>query len=67
MTQKDAGSVIVVDDDPDVLKITSLISEEPLRMNMESNILRMALIHLVKNATEATPAGGQCNNKDLWR
>jgi signal transduction histidine kinase len=38
--------------------LTVYISEEPLRMNMESNILRMALIHLVRNAIEATPAGG---------
>src|SRR3990172_4411355 len=35
------------------------VSEEPLRMNMEGNILRMALIHLVRNAVEATPAGGR--------
>lgn len=34
------------------------ISEEPLRMNMESNILRMAILHLARNAIEATPAGG---------
>jgi signal transduction histidine kinase len=39
------------------------ISEEPLRMNMESNILRMALIHLVRNAIEATPTGGNVTIK----
>jgi signal transduction histidine kinase len=39
--------------------MTVHISEEPLRMNMASNILRMALIHLVRNAIEATPGGGR--------
>jgi signal transduction histidine kinase len=40
------------------IDLTVHISEKPLRMNMESNILRMALIHLVRNAIEATPTGG---------
>jgi len=40
------------------IDLTVHISEAPLRMNMESNILRMALIHLVRNAIEATPSGG---------
>ncbi len=35
------------------------ISEEPLKINMERNILRMALLHLVRNALEATPEGGK--------
>jgi signal transduction histidine kinase len=37
------------------IDLTVHISEKPLKMNMESNILRMALIHLVRNAIEATP------------
>jgi signal transduction histidine kinase len=41
------------------IDMTVHISEEPLRMNMASNILRMALIHLVRNAIEATPGGGR--------
>lgn len=45
------------------IDLTVNISEEPLRMNMESNILRMALIHLVRNAIEATPAGGSVTIK----
>lgn len=45
------------------IDLTVNISEEPLRMNMESNILRMALIHVVKNAIEATPAGGSVTIK----
>jgi len=45
------------------IDLTVNFSEEPLRMNMESNILRMAFIHLVKNAIEATPAGGSVTIK----
>jgi signal transduction histidine kinase len=41
------------------IDLTAETSGEPLRMNMESNILRMALLHLVRNAIEATPAGGR--------
>jgi len=45
------------------IDLTVTIHEEPLRMNMESNILRMALLHLVRNAIEATPAGGRVTIK----
>ena len=45
------------------IDLTVDISKEPLRMNMESNILRMAIIHLVKNAIEATPAGSSITIK----
>ncbi|MEW6600635.1 MAG: ATP-binding protein [Nitrospirota bacterium] len=34
------------------------ISIEPLRMNMQKDLLRVALFHLIKNAVEATPEGG---------
>lgn len=37
--------------------------EGPLRVNMERNLLRMALLHLVRNALEATPGGGRIDIK----
>ena len=45
------------------IDLTVNISNEPLSMNMESNILRMAILHLVKNAIEATPAGSSITIK----
>ncbi|MDP2278219.1 MAG: HAMP domain-containing sensor histidine kinase, partial [Nitrospirota bacterium] len=37
--------------------------EGPLRVNMERNLLRMALLHLVRNAIEATTGGGRIEIK----
>ena len=37
--------------------------EGPLRVNMERNLLRMALLHLVRNAIEATTGGGRIDIK----
>ncbi len=38
--------------------IAAEISEQPLRINMEKNLLKTALLHLMRNAVEATPSGG---------
>lgn len=38
--------------------ITAEIPEQPLRINMEKNLLRTAFLHLMRNAVEATPSGG---------
>ncbi|HSW65074.1 MAG TPA: sensor histidine kinase [Dissulfurispiraceae bacterium] len=34
-------------------------SEQPLMMNARQNLLAMALLHILKNAVEATPPGGR--------
>ncbi|GBE40963.1 blue-light-activated protein [bacterium BMS3Bbin09] len=34
------------------------ISKEPLRMNMQKDLLRVAIFHIMKNAVEATSKGG---------
>ena len=34
------------------------ISVEPLRINMQKDLMRVALFHVMKNAVEATPEGG---------
>lgn len=40
------------------VKISLNISVEPLRINMQKDLLRVALFHVMKNAVEATPEGG---------
>lgn len=40
------------------VRMTLNISVEPLRINMQKDLLRVALFHLMKNALEATPEGG---------
>jgi PAS domain S-box-containing protein len=35
------------------------ISEQPLNINMQKQLLRVALFHVMRNAIEATPAGGK--------
>ncbi|MEW5744938.1 MAG: hybrid sensor histidine kinase/response regulator [Nitrospirota bacterium] len=34
------------------------LSTQPLRINAEKNLLRVAIFHILRNALEATPAGG---------
>jgi len=40
------------------VKISLNVSVEPLRINMQKDLLRVALFHLMKNAVEATSEGG---------
>lgn len=40
------------------VKMSLKISLEPLRINMQKDLLRVALFHVMKNAVEATPEGG---------
>ncbi|RJR19141.1 MAG: PAS domain S-box protein [Nitrospiraceae bacterium] len=40
------------------VKLSLNLSVEPLRINMQKDLLRVALFHLMKNAVEATPGGG---------
>jgi signal transduction histidine kinase len=35
------------------------LAEQPLKMNMQENLMRVAIQHVLRNALEATPAGGQ--------
>jgi len=41
------------------VSITINISEKPLHINMQKQLLRMALFHILRNAVEATPEGGK--------
>jgi len=40
------------------VKIISKLSDEPLRINMQKNLLKVATYLLIKNSLEATPEGG---------
>lgn len=41
------------------VNISTNISGKPLNINMQKQLLRMALFHILRNAVEATPAGGK--------
>ncbi|UCH82190.1 MAG: PAS domain-containing protein [Nitrospiraceae bacterium] len=41
------------------VKITVRISRDPLRLNMQKDLLRMAIFHVMKNAVEATSKNGK--------
>jgi len=41
------------------VELASNLSEESLKINMEKNLFRAALFHVLRNALEATPAGGR--------
>lgn len=45
------------------IKLVSDISEEPLKTNMQRDLFRVAVLHIVRNAMEATPAGGEISVK----
>jgi signal transduction histidine kinase len=40
------------------IRLMESLSPTPLRMNMQRNLLRAALYHVVRNAIDATPEGG---------
>jgi len=44
--------------EPKNVKIISKLSEEPLRINMQQNLLKVATYLLIKNSLDATPVGG---------
>ncbi len=35
------------------------LSEDPMRINLQRNLLKAAIFHVIRNAIEATPPGGQ--------
>jgi len=41
------------------IKITTKISRDPLRLNMQKDLLRVAIFHIMKNAVEATSKNGE--------
>ncbi|MFZ5996819.1 MAG: two-component system sensor histidine kinase NtrB [Nitrospirota bacterium] len=41
------------------IKLFSDISEKPLKINMQRDLWRVALLQVVRNAIEATPSGGE--------
>jgi signal transduction histidine kinase len=51
-------SVIVKEAKYKGLNMSVNISNEPLRINMQQDLLRVALFHIMKNAVEATSKGG---------
>lgn len=40
------------------LNISFNLSEQPLRINAQKNLLKIAIFHIIRNAIEATPEGG---------
>lgn len=40
------------------IRLEVCLTDEPLRINAQKNLLRVALFHILRNAIEATPAGG---------
>ena len=40
------------------IRLTIARSPEPLKINMEKNLFKTAVLHLIRNAAEATAAGG---------
>jgi PAS domain S-box-containing protein len=42
----------------EIMLITNL-SKQPLKINMQKNLLKAALFHIMRNAIEATPRGGK--------
>lgn len=40
------------------VSLTADLSKRPLFMNMECNLIKQAILHVARNALEATPAGG---------
>ncbi len=52
-------SVIEKDAEYKGLEICINISNEPLRINMQTDLLRVAIFHIIKNAVEATAKGGK--------
>jgi len=41
------------------IRLVSEISEEILKMNMQRDLLQVAILHVIRNAMEATPSGGE--------
>jgi len=62
-TVKSIISVIKKEAASRTIKITADISEEPLKINMQKHLLRIALFHIMRNSIEATPEGGSITVK----
>ncbi len=56
---KDVVSVAKIEAHTKDIDIDMDISEEPLKMNIEDKLMKMALLHLVRNAIEFTPVSGK--------
>jgi signal transduction histidine kinase len=41
------------------LELVVALSEQPLNINMEKNLMKVALCHVIRNAIAATPGGGK--------
>lgn len=51
-------SIIRENADSKGVKLNAFLSEHPLKINAQKNLLRVAISHLLRNAIEATPEGG---------
>lgn len=54
----DIVSVIRQEAENKGVRIITTFAEQPLKMNVQRNLLGVALFHIVRNALEATPEGG---------
>jgi two-component system NtrC family sensor kinase len=41
------------------LELVAALSEYPMKINMERNLMKVAICHVIRNAIAATPAGGR--------
>ncbi|MEE9523743.1 MAG: HAMP domain-containing sensor histidine kinase, partial [Thermodesulfovibrionales bacterium] len=62
-TVKSVVSIIKKEAASRAIKMTADISEEPLNINMQKHLLRIALFHIMRNSIEATPEGGSITVK----
>lgn len=56
---KGVVSIVKNEADEKSIAISLNLSENPLRINAQKNLLRAGFSHIIRNAIEATPSGGQ--------
>jgi PAS domain S-box-containing protein len=56
---KDVISLIEKESVQKGIKLVLHLSEQPLKINMQKDLWRVAVQHILRNAVEATPAGGE--------
>ncbi|GER94408.1 sensor histidine kinase [hot springs metagenome] len=55
---KSVISVVEKEADEKGIRLSVNLSDHPLKINTQKNLLRTAIFHIIRNAIEATPAGG---------
>lgn len=56
---KDAVSIVKKEAEQKAVELITMLSEQPLRINMEKNLFKIAILYLIRNAIEATSEGGK--------